>query len=609
MLKLGFHDDFVSLIMRCVTSVSMTVKVNGVLTDGFSPSRGIRQGDPISPYLFLLCSEGLSCLLKSTGPMYLSRGVRVGVHAPWISHLLFADDCIVFSEASQRGARRLQEILDVYSRGSGQLVNRDKAAVFFSRNSSDQMKAEVRQTLNIAQEALAERYLGLPTALGRSSSEAFEYLPTRVSKVIGTWSGREASFAGREVLLKSVAQAMPTYTMSCFLLSKTTCRKLKTPIANYWWGGSARSKHIHWQSWDRLTVPKELGGMGFRDMRNFNLAMLGKQGWRLMTNPDSLCARVLKGRYFHDVDFLNCTRKKHSSHTWRAILAGREVLSQGLIKRIGDGSSTNIWRDRWIPKHFGGKPLTPGDGQDVTTVSELLLPGGQWDVAAIRQRFIQVDVDAILRVPATVQGNDVWAWEPEKHGVYSVRSAYRLLDQRRIRNMPSPEASVSGTEIWKANWKLKVPPKIQVFWWRVMHDFLPSKHTLHRRHVEPMAQCEVCGADEETVKHVLCDCTIAKAFWDHVKALSGIKLPVLHPLSWAQDLAYGRVVSVEHQSMIIIGMYSLWMQRNRRRHGEQLPPVRDAVSWSVDMAFDLWQISSEQQRPSNAPCAAMEATV
>jgi len=243
------------------------------------------------------------------------------------------------------------------------MVNRDKSAVFFSQNCSDEMKVEVRETLNIDQEALAEKYLGLPTAVGRSTTEAFEYISTRIRKAIGTWSGREASWAGREVLLKSVAQAIPTYSMSCFLLSKTTYKKMRSPIANYWWGSSVDSKRMHWLKWDRLTYPKPLGGMGFRDMRNFNLAMLGKQGWRLLTKPDSLCARVLKGRYYHDGNFLTSTRKKHASQTWRSILAGHDVLMKGLIRRIGSGASTHIWRDRWLPDHFRGQPITPEDGQ------------------------------------------------------------------------------------------------------------------------------------------------------------------------------------------------------------------------------------------------------
>jgi hypothetical protein len=88
--------------------------------------------------------------------VFLARGVRVGIHSPWISHLLFADDCIIFSEASQRGANRLKEILEVYGRGSGQLVNRDKLAVFYSKNCDEDMKRDVAEGLNIPTEALAE---------------------------------------------------------------------------------------------------------------------------------------------------------------------------------------------------------------------------------------------------------------------------------------------------------------------------------------------------------------------------------------------------------------------------------------------------------------------
>jgi hypothetical protein len=110
--------------------VLFSLWVNGHLSNPFStPSRGIRQGGPISPYLFLLCSEGISCLLKSIGPVHLSRGVHVGIHAPWISHLLFADDC-VFSEASRRGASHLQQVLDTYSKGSGQMVNKKIIRIF-----------------------------------------------------------------------------------------------------------------------------------------------------------------------------------------------------------------------------------------------------------------------------------------------------------------------------------------------------------------------------------------------------------------------------------------------------------------------------------------------
>lgn len=130
MLALGFPAMWCSLVMKCVTSVSFSVRVNGVLSPSFKPSRGIRQGDPISPYLFLLCSEGLTSLLKSRGPQFISKGIRVSCRAPWISHLLFADDCLIFTQASERGADRINEILELYNRGSGQLVNKGKSAVF-----------------------------------------------------------------------------------------------------------------------------------------------------------------------------------------------------------------------------------------------------------------------------------------------------------------------------------------------------------------------------------------------------------------------------------------------------------------------------------------------
>ena len=111
LLRLGFTITFVRLIMKCVTSVSFSIKMNGDLMPFFSPSRGLRQGDPMSPYLFLLCAEGFSCLLKYYGGGYIDRGVRVSYKPPWVNHLLFADDSLIFIATKNESASHLNVIL------------------------------------------------------------------------------------------------------------------------------------------------------------------------------------------------------------------------------------------------------------------------------------------------------------------------------------------------------------------------------------------------------------------------------------------------------------------------------------------------------------------
>jgi hypothetical protein len=245
MLQMGFNDQWVNLIVRCVESVKLSVRINGCFSESFSPSKGIRQGDPLSPYLFLLCAEDLSCFLKHSGPQFLAKGIRVGVHAPWISHLLFADDCLVFMQVSDRGASRLKELLLTYHKGSGQMVNMSKSAIFFSGNCDDSTKDRVKQSLGIRTEALGEKYLGLPIVVGRSTKDAFEPIPRKICGLMHGWSEKLLSCAARETPIKSVAQSIPTYSMSCFLLAPDTCKRITSTISNYWWGSAVDSRDMH----------------------------------------------------------------------------------------------------------------------------------------------------------------------------------------------------------------------------------------------------------------------------------------------------------------------------------------------------------------------------
>ena len=172
--------------------------------------------------------------------------------------------------------------------------------------------------------------------------------------------------------------------------------------------------------------------MGFRDFELFNQAMLVKHGWRLITKPDSLCARVIKGKYFNDRNFMEAGRKRGSSHTWHAILYDRDALQGGLIKRVGDGSTIHVWEDPWIAENFNSKPLVRKSDVNILKVGEIIdHENGSWDMQRLERNFVPAYVQTICRIPIGNITEDTWAWKHEKGGYFSVRSAYKLLCQQR----------------------------------------------------------------------------------------------------------------------------------------------------------------------------------
>jgi hypothetical protein len=318
----------------------------------------------------------------------------------------------------------------MYHQASGQLVNRAKSSVFFSPCTSDELRTAVKSELTIDVEAFSEKYLGLPTAAGSLTSELFEYITDHIRSSVNGWAPKLMSFAGKEMMIKSVLQAKAIYPMSYFNLSKGTCTKITSILAKWWWAGCLDKKSMHWLAWDKIAIPKGQGGMGFRDMAAFNVALLGKQGWRLIISPDSLCARVLRARYYHDKPFMEASAPRTASRTWRAILVGREALAKGIIKRVGTGESISIWDDNWIPNSGTLRPLYRPAEATVEKVSELITEDThQWNIQKMDDNnFSQPDIDRIIQIPLSSRPGEDWlAWSYEKTGLYTVKSAYRML--------------------------------------------------------------------------------------------------------------------------------------------------------------------------------------
>lgn len=176
-----------------------------------------------------------------------------------------------------------------------------------------------------------------------------------------------------------------------------------------------------------------------------------------------------------------------------------------------------------------------------------------------------LEAEEILKIkPSANLEDDVVAWAFEKSGAYSIRLAYRMLKNEQVATTmaKTSEAKGSGDDrAWGLVWKLKVPPKVRVFWWRVLQNFLPSKLELKRRHISQESYCELCGDPEEMVFHVVFSCPVAKRFWAEVR---GVSVPILHPRTWARDILHTNFSSVNTAAMVVCGAWSLWSARNAR---------------------------------------------
>lgn len=173
-----------------------------------------------------------------------------------------------------------------------------------------------------------DRYLGLPEHIGRKRNGVYSYVMQRVQHKMDSWYNRFLSQAGKEVLLKAVITALLTYTMSCFMLPHGLVKKITSAMCRFWWSSAKDRNRIPWVVWDKITESKKDGGIGIRDLKDFNVALLAKQVWRLMQCPSSLPARVFKATYLRNVSFLDGRCYPSSSYACKSLIQCQPLIKQ-----------------------------------------------------------------------------------------------------------------------------------------------------------------------------------------------------------------------------------------------------------------------------------------
>ncbi|XP_057427644.1 uncharacterized protein LOC130720950 [Lotus japonicus] len=246
-------------------------------------------------------------------------------------------------------------------------------------------KCQIANILNMPAWETPGKYLGLPAEWGKSKTATLGWIKERVLQKIDGWKEKLLNQAGKEVLIKSVLQAIPTYAMSIIRFPKKFCNSICSHIARFWWKRPGKDRGIHWKQWKDITKAKGRGGQGFKDFTHMNTAHLAKQAWRIMDDPNSLWAQVLKGLYHPNTSFMQAKKKASASWGWNSILQGRDFIKNNGKWIIGEGNEVNIWEDNWVVN----PPLQDPSGNLTHRVVNSLVPTmpGKWDIPKLVALF------------------------------------------------------------------------------------------------------------------------------------------------------------------------------------------------------------------------------
>ncbi|KAH9778582.1 reverse transcriptase domain-containing protein [Citrus sinensis] len=512
MLRMGFDEDWVTLIMMCVSTVSYKVCRNGEEVGPIVPSQGLRQGDPLSPYLFIICAKGLSSLIQNREKAGLIHGVKVARSAPTVSHLFFADDCFLLFKATHNEARIMKSLLAIYGVASGQHVNYHKSVVSFSANMDEISIRQVCGILEVSATCNHGSYLGLPSLIGRKKSAVFGFIKEKVWERLQGWNKKFLSKAGKEIMLKTFAQSILNYAMNIYLLPLELCKELELMMNAYWWGNTS------------------------------------KQCWKLITNPNSLVARILKARYYPRSSFVDATVGFNPSYTWRSIMAAKHVVVQELAENIAK-----------------------------VKVNCLMVPGQRrWDTDLVADVFNSRDAALILQVPlSTRQVNDRWFWLADPKGEFTVRSCYNLLNS--VSNAPN-------SKVWKFLWGLEVPGKVKHFLWRALKNILPTADNLLSRRVDVSLICPICSAVNESIFHCLVDCVLAKSCW--FMSSLGLDGSCFSFVEWMEQIF--TQCRKEDCKLVVMVCWRLWLNRNDKVWNGHSSSARSLVNAAGHYLFS-WQ--------------------
>jgi hypothetical protein len=352
LLSVGFGIKFTDWIMSCISSANLSVLINGEASRFFKSERGLLQGCPLSPYLFILVLEGPSLHLSKNVVEHHITSIKVSnLHK--IVHLMFVDDIILLSKADVTEWTALLDILQLFCTASGLSIHPMKSIVhYWDLSASDLSTLKGFIPSSFFDLSLGFRYLGYRLKPGASSATDWTWLVSSFERKIGFWCNKWLSLGGRLILVKTVLQSLVVYWMLLERIPAKIITMLRRLSFNFLWNDQAGNRRFHLCNWQTLSRPKREGGWGLKNLSIFNKALLACSFWRAIS-IDNIWHRVIKDKYLGAKPLSFWLRRTHliqslDSPFWKGLVSSSQVILHWLRWSPGSGKDINLGRDKLI---------------------------------------------------------------------------------------------------------------------------------------------------------------------------------------------------------------------------------------------------------------------
>ncbi|KAJ9536498.1 hypothetical protein OSB04_un000335 [Centaurea solstitialis] len=598
MLKgFGFHPTFIKWITEMVSTPTFSIVVNGESRGFFQGKRGIRQGDPLSPYLFTLVMEGFSMLFKQCIEEAADFGYHNGCDEFGITHLCFADDLFVFTRGDVPSVEVLKKTLSLFALRSGLSPNLQKSDVFFGNVGHD-VKEAILHCLPFRSGTFPIRYLGVPLSPVALKTADYGVLVTKVKGRIQNWKSKFLSFGGRKQLICSVLQSLQLYWMEIFLLPSGVVHEIESLFRDFLWAQGDSSKGRCKVAWAMVCRPKECGGLGFRRLATWNRALVVKNIWSLLSNRDCLWVSWIRNHALRNMGFWTARKNTRWSWVLTKMMGIREDIRRFVTVRIGDGQTTNAWEDAWLPcgplsEFVPHRFIHAHSFNVVTSVKQLLdtFHDGWPDYWV--SRFPNL---ANMNLP--ILQNDVqdvcsWNIDANGNGNFSVQRVYQAF-----------EGEQPMVPWWRSVWFKAHIPKHSFCLWTACLNRLPTQDRIAAWKDEPPdMRCSLCGITRDSHNHLFFECSFSRQIW--LQVMDRVHW-VDFPCSWngiVDALSDNSTAPklLEHKLALAASVYVVWCERNRRLFVGDSKPIPHLVRTILDSVLDrvAWKQRKKPVRPND----------